>query len=192
MPGLFFIGCILADVRTSVGSVILYRSLPSSMLQLRPTCSNWLDLYALPTNTLLCANNRLGRLLVVSLWEKDVHRNMDLVRAILQVVESHKHGFAPRKLNVEGYTEEQIGYHSYMLMQAGLVEGLKRNLDQAPSPSAIILNLTWAGHEFLSSSRSPSIWAQAKQVIAKAGDGSFGIWQAVLTDLVKGNLGLSG
>lgn len=121
-----------------------------------------------------------------------MHRDMDLAREILLVVESHPHGYSPQKIEVEGYTQEQIGYHAYLLLQAGLVEGLERNLDQAPSPSAIILNLTWAGHEFLASSRSPTVWAQAKQVIAKAGDGSFSVWQSVLTELVKRSLGIAG
>jgi len=119
-----------------------------------------------------------------------MRRDMDLIREILLAVESHEHGYAPSKISVEGYTDEQVGYHSYLLLQANLVEGLNRNLDQAPGPSAIILNLTWEGHEFLASSRSPPIWAQAKQLIAKAGDGSFGVWQTVLTELVKQSLGV--
>lgn len=120
-----------------------------------------------------------------------MRRDMDLVREILLAVESYPHGYAPQTLSIEGYTQEQIGYHAYLLLQAGLVEGLNRNLDQAPSPSAIIINLTWSGHEFLSSSRSPTVWMQAKQVMAKVGDGSFGVWQSVLTELVKHSLGIT-
>ena len=49
-------------------------------------------------------------------------RDMDLVRFILMAVEEQEHGFA-RDVRFDGYTEEQIGYHAYIMIEGGLVEG---------------------------------------------------------------------
>lgn len=117
-------------------------------------------------------------------------RDMDLVRQILLTVENHDQGYAPESLLIDGYTEEQIGYHCYLLVQAGLAEGVVNTPLEAPSPSAILLNLTWQGHEFAASAQSPTIWSQAKDVMHKVGDGSFQVWQGVLTDVVKSSLGV--
>ncbi len=37
-------------------------------------------------------------------------RDMDLVREILLAIDSHEKGYAPQKMEFEGYTDEQIGY----------------------------------------------------------------------------------
>ena len=117
-------------------------------------------------------------------------RDMDLVRAILLEIEKHEHGFAPDEWNVEGYTEEQINYHAYIMMEGGLVEGADVTTRGSESPEAVIRHLTWAGHEFLDSAREPGRWNQAKQLLEKAGGASIAVWTAVLTDMVKKNLGL--
>ena len=54
-----------------------------------------------------------------------MQRDMDLVRAILLAVEAHPAGFAPDPLAIEGYTDEQIGYHATILKEAGMVEGIE-------------------------------------------------------------------
>lgn len=117
-------------------------------------------------------------------------RDMDLVRSILMTVEEHQHGFAPRDVAFEGFTEEQIGYHAYIMIEGGLVEGADVTTRGSDSPEAIITRLTWAGHEFLESAREPSRWKQAKELIKPVGGASIAVWTAVLTDLVKKNLGL--
>jgi len=120
-----------------------------------------------------------------------MQRDMDLVRTMLLAVEAHPQGFAPHPLAIEGYTSAQIGYHSTILKEAGLVEAIDSTSSDDTGPMAIILRLTWQGHEFIEAARSPSIWSQAKSLMLKAGGGSFTIWQSVLTQLVKQNLGLS-
>ncbi|MDO9453367.1 MAG: DUF2513 domain-containing protein [Stagnimonas sp.] len=117
-------------------------------------------------------------------------RDMDLVRAILLELEQHKHGNAPDNFALEGYPEEQVDYHVYLLMQAGLVEGHTADVSGSPSPIGVPHNLTWTGHEFIDNAREANIWQQAKEVMLKAGTGSFGVWQSVITDLVKKSVGL--
>jgi hypothetical protein len=117
-------------------------------------------------------------------------RDMDLVRAILLAVESHQDGYAPSDLKVDGYTEDQVAYHCYLLGQSGLVEAIDTAHMGSTSPTASIRTLTWAGYDFLEASREPSIWQQAKEVVDRVGGASLTIWTAVLTDLVRRNLGL--
>jgi len=117
-------------------------------------------------------------------------RNMDLVRRILLAIETHPRGFAP-DIALEGYSAEEIGYHLTLMAEAGLVEADDVTGIGDAGPMARVSRLTWQGHEFLEDSRSPRIWEQAKTVVTEAGGGSFQIWQAVLADLIKKNLGLS-
>lgn len=119
-----------------------------------------------------------------------MQRDMDLVREILLAAEASPHGFGPSSIAIDGHSDEEIGYHIYLLGQAGLVEATDRTNLSHKSPYATIKTITWTGHEFLASARSPGTWAQAKEVMRRAGDGSFQVWQSVLTDLVKQGLGL--
>jgi hypothetical protein len=115
-------------------------------------------------------------------------RDMDLIRTMLLTIEANEHGFV-NNIEIEGYTQEEIGYHAYLLGQAGLA-----NVSNVPvrseSPRAIIRNLTWEGHEFLDATRENSIWNQAKDKINKIGGATLPIWTALLTELLKQKLGL--
>jgi len=119
----------------------------------------------------------------------DMKRDMDLIRAILLAVESDPHGIAP-KIEIPDYTEEQIGYHAFLLGEAGLAEVRDVTSYSGKSPEAQVTRLTWAGHEFLDSARDNHIWNQAKDIIGKVGSASMQIWIAVLTQLAQKKLGL--
>ena len=118
-------------------------------------------------------------------------RHMDLVRQILLVVEEHEVAYAPREIEIEGYTKEQIEYHAFIMGEAGLVYTIDTTSASSSGPQAIINRLTWEGHEFLDVAREPSRWESAKDSLEKVGGASIQIWLAVLTDLVKQKLGLS-
>ena len=121
-----------------------------------------------------------------------MHRDMDLIRKMLIVVADHKHGFAPDPLIVEGYSEEQIGYHAFLMIDAGLALGVDACTRGDESPMWTVQALTWDGHEFLDAAREPGRWAQAKALIDKVGGASLTIWTSVLTEIVKSNLGVDG
>ncbi len=72
-------------------------------------------------------------------------RDMDLVRTIVFLLEDHEHGRSPREIQIDGYTAEQIGYHAYIMKEAGLIRAAVRSVN-SPSPCAIPTGLTWAGH----------------------------------------------
>ena len=116
-------------------------------------------------------------------------RDMDLIRAMLLAVEADPHGFVS-VLKIPGYTQEQIGYHACLLGEAGLAHIVDITADGSNSPEAIVTSLTWAGHEFLDAARENTIWEQAKDKIKRIGGASLPIWTALLTALLKQQLGL--
>ena len=116
-------------------------------------------------------------------------RDMDLIRKILLAAESDAHGLRP-KLEIQGYTQEEIQYHTFLLGEAGLAKVVNETNFGSKSPEAMFINLTWQGHEFLDSARENQIWNQAKDAIGKIGGASIPIWTALLTELIKKRLGL--
>jgi hypothetical protein len=60
---------------------------------------------------------------------------MDLIRKILFAVEEHEHGFAPREFAIDDYNEEQIGYHCYLIVDAGLADGENLTCNGSDSPN---------------------------------------------------------
>ena len=118
-------------------------------------------------------------------------RQMDLVRAILLELEKHEHAWAPRKLAIEGYTDEEVGYHVHLMGQAGLLDVADATTRASASPHAVPRAITWAGHEFLDAARDPSLWEKAKQKVgASLVSVAFDVLKGVLTTLAKAQLGL--
>lgn len=109
-------------------------------------------------------------------------RDMDLVRKILLAMEEHEHGFAPRQIDIEGYSGEQIAYHAYLMDEAGLIKAANTTHMGSSSPEGMPGEMTWEGHEFLDAARSDTIWNKAKQKIKETG-GSVTI--STLTALLK-------
>jgi len=119
-------------------------------------------------------------------------RDMDLVRKILLAMEGHEHGFAPQPFKIEGYDDEQVGHHVYMMGDAGLINAADATHMQSRSPTAIPTSITWEGHEFLEAARKPAIWEAAKRRLADAGVGcTIELVKRVLLELSKKALDLS-
>jgi hypothetical protein len=119
---------------------------------------------------------------------------MDLVRKILLACEREVHGFAPSQLSIEGYTEEQVGYHIYIMCQARLISGLDSTGTGDSSPCWMATAVTWEGHEFLETSRDDKLWVKAKHAAGSAGGMALDVLKAVLvglaTDAAKKAAGL--
>jgi Hypothetical protein (DUF2513) len=63
-------------------------------------------------------------------------------------------GFAPQEFIIDGYPDDQVAYHVYLLGQAGLLEVVKNTNLVSSAPSAHALNMTWEGHDFIDAARS--------------------------------------
>ena len=119
-------------------------------------------------------------------------RDIDLIRKILLTFENDQLGtILDINKRIDGYTDETIGYHCYLLIDAGLCRGDNIAVVDDGSQNCVAIGLTWAGHEFIDNARNPTIWRQAKRTVGKLEGVSFAILTAVLTDLVKHSLGMS-
>jgi hypothetical protein len=91
-------------------------------------------------------------------------RDMDLIRLLLLQQES---GESPPEL--EEYPTDLVVYNLALMVDAGFVEGTIYP-DHNGSPAvASIIRLTWAGHDFLDSTRDSNVWTKAKERILKPG-----------------------
>ena len=91
-------------------------------------------------------------------------RDMEIVRLLLLQQET---GESPQELN--GYEEQLVVYNAALMLEAGLIVGRAIEDETGTPVSVVILRLTWAGHDFLDSTRDPSIWATAKERVLKPG-----------------------
>lgn len=118
-------------------------------------------------------------------------RNMELVRKLALALEDDPSGFAPKNLQIDGYNKEEIGYHLYIMMEAGLIRGADVTTLGSNSPEAIAINLSWAGHEFADAARDPDRWQIAMQLAKeKAGSVTLDILIKLLTSLMSSALGI--
>ena len=119
-------------------------------------------------------------------------RAMELVRKIVFAIEQGPHGFAARGFKIDGYTDEQVGYHVYIMIEAGLIEGTDTTAGDSESPEALPRSLTWYGHEFADASRDDNRWKKAMDFVKeKAGAVGIGVLMELLTHYSKTALGLS-
>jgi hypothetical protein len=120
-------------------------------------------------------------------------RDMDLVRKIAFALEEHSKGFSPGEVEFEGYSHQQVGHHIYLMIQAGLVEGLEETDAESDGiPQAYASCLTWDGHDFADAARSDTIWNKAKsQIKEKVGGVTIGLLVEYLKHLGRQQLGLA-
>jgi hypothetical protein len=118
-------------------------------------------------------------------------RDLDLIRKLLLLLESHEHGYAPAVISIDGYTDEQIGFHVHLLGEAGLAVVADTTSLSSPSPSAMPQHLTWAGYEFLEAAKDETVWGKAKEkVIKPAGGVAFTVLLEWLKAEAKTRLGI--
>jgi hypothetical protein len=120
-------------------------------------------------------------------------RDMELIRTMLLAVESYEPG--DDALTFDGYSDEQVGFHGYLLGEAGLAEVMDSTTLGDPVPMAEIRHLTWQGYEFLDAARDDTVWKHAKERLGSAGKSlltvPLGVMTALLIDEAKRRLGLT-
>jgi hypothetical protein len=112
---------------------------------------------------------------------------MDLVRLVLLQVQD---GAKPTAM--ANYSDDQILYHSGLVIEAGLVEGDIVLGGAGQIRGAILLKLTWKGHDFIDTAQSDGVWSKAKEKVMSAGGAwTLEILKAVLVQEAKRALGLA-
>lgn len=114
-------------------------------------------------------------------------RNWDTIRLILTKVEGkHDSSYALLLKHFEPFDhldQFEISYHVRLLLEIGLVEGRIDGPVGGGKPATFaILRLTWAGHEFLDSIRSDTVWNKTKETFSTKGlDMTFDLIKSVVT-----------
>jgi hypothetical protein len=120
-------------------------------------------------------------------------RDMDLIRKILLTIEASPSAWAPseiQELQMEGYSEDEVGYHALLIIEAGFAEG-KDTTIAGLSPRGLITRLSWEGHEFLDAARDDTRWAKAWAIVRRqAGSVTVDVLKQVLTKLMTESLSL--
>jgi|SRR5688572_11845634 len=118
-------------------------------------------------------------------------RDLDLVRKIVLAVEALPSNGTNDEIEIEGYTREEIGYHSYLIVDSGFAKGIDVTTMSDRSPMWMILHLTSAGHDFADASRDEATWTKATGLVKeKAGGVTIEIIKDVLVGVIKGTLGM--
>ncbi len=118
-------------------------------------------------------------------------RDLELIRKMVLTIEDSPDGWAPHPLEIDGYSQAQIGYHAYLLVDAGLAQGQDVTTNDSSGPEAFISSLTWKGHEFADAARDDGRWAKAMGVVQEKGGAiTLGVLTQLLVSLMKGAFGL--
>lgn len=89
---------------------------------------------------------------------------MEIIRLLLQQQETSE-----ANEDLKQYAEEIVMYHIALMLDAGLIEGYIHRDNGGKPIGASIVRMTWAGHEFLDSTRDLSIWNKAKEKVLNPG-----------------------
>lgn len=101
-------------------------------------------------------------------------RDMDLIRKILLEAEQDNSDHGLSDFLIPGFTQEQIGYHVYLLKNAGLVEGYIGFDNGSVNVGSYDINrMTFAGHDFLDAIRDDVVWTKRKEKVIEFGVGAF-------------------
>lgn len=116
---------------------------------------------------------------------------MELAREILLRLEANEDPNKVLRLEneIEGYSEQQIYYHTKLLAQAGLIEAM--DASSARRLCWVATSLTMDGHEFLDAIRNDTVWNNTKEVVKeKGGSIPFEILKELAIQTARGMFGL--
>ena len=85
-------------------------------------------------------------------------RDMDLIRAIAFKIEEATEAINSEEIQIEGYTDKQIGYHCEIMHEGGLIDAMSVATMDSQFAELRIKRLTWEGHDFADAARSDTIW----------------------------------
>lgn len=121
-------------------------------------------------------------------------RDLELCREILRLTEESPEDqhrvdvFGTSEL--EGYTSAQIGYHVYLLQDAGLLEAW----DARSREGLWTLYprfLTMAGHDFLEATRNETVWKKTLSFVqSKGGSVTLDLVREIASGYLRTELGL--
>ena len=91
-------------------------------------------------------------------------RDLELIRKMVLELDDSPPGWGP-DMKFPGYTEAEIGYHAYLLIDAGLARGRDASVLAAEAPFGFITHLTQGGHEFAEAVKTEARWRKALSIV---------------------------
>jgi hypothetical protein len=117
-------------------------------------------------------------------------RDMDLIRKILLEVEGSPSDKDFEDLKIDGYTDEEVEYHAWLLIDAKLAHGYV-TLPDVGYPHPEVKCLSWSGHEFLDAARDDTRWKKVTRTLLEKGETvTIGVLQGLLVASMKSAVGL--
>lgn len=100
-----------------------------------------------------------------------LERDMELVFEVLRkIVNSDHEEIYGKIIGVNGYSQEKIGYHLYLMDQAGLIEASVSKSTSGPLwEEARFIEMKWEGYEFLDALQNDSVFHKFKDVLSEKG-----------------------
>ncbi len=118
-------------------------------------------------------------------------RDMNLVREILLWATQQEEPGIYRNPTLPEYTDSQIAHHIHLMWQAGLVEAADTTTNSSGGPAALLLSVSWAGHDFIDAARDDTTWNKTRTKVLSSGlSFTFDLLKEVLVAAAKGPLGL--
>jgi hypothetical protein len=114
-------------------------------------------------------------------------RDMDLIRLLLLRSE----GDATAESECNSYAVPVVSYHVQLMIDAGLIEGTALRDPDGTFSRSVVSRLTWAGHDFIESTRDNTVWKKAKEHVLKPGASwTFDLLKDWVKQEIKGKIGL--
>ncbi|CAL8481204.1 DUF2513 domain-containing protein [Caballeronia sp. S22] len=119
-----------------------------------------------------------------------MQRDMDLIRELLLKLEALPANRIVRLgaddviIQIGRYSPEEVFYHLALLKEAFFIH----SVGSGRMGSIEFAGLTWAGHDFLDSVRSPDVWDKTKQLAAAAGGFTVELLVATAKSYLEGKI----
>src|SRR5260370_39815515 len=107
-----------------------------------------------PVPIAIIALNCCGRALLT--------RDMELIRKIILEVQGRK-DIRPTTMSIDGYDDIVVARHLELLMDAGLIEGVKCAPMSTPHALVMVKDMTWSGHDFAPAFHNHSVFQNINQ-----------------------------
>jgi uncharacterized protein DUF2513 len=94
-------------------------------------------------------------------------RDMELIRRILVEIQSRKN-LDQKTVKIDGVDNVILGRHVEMLLEAGMIDGIRVGLGYGGYSEVMVSDLSWAGHDFISVLENTGVWNKIKESFSTA------------------------
>jgi len=92
-------------------------------------------------------------------------RDMELIRKIVAEIRA-RDTTRPQTLDILDVDPAVLARHIELLHDAGLIEAIKSEPFNAPYPTIMVKDLSWAGHDFAAAIENEGVWSKIKQAFS--------------------------